>query len=236
MFEGFVQVHIRSHNSVRSSACPHCLQGVNQSYYPVAPFWPTTAKIPSNMQSFMRPKKASILAVGKMATICWGGGCRPATIWTQLFGSPMNPPPGNVPNATLPTRGYVAQVSYNMTQEPEVPHLKPGLGIRSNTASLRLEHGGCRQPMCDPEGCATVLGVVGGGGGGMVDPNLGGQQVGWSAARLPGGGGGSVGTPTYIPRNDPRDTLIVWNISLGHPVHANTERFHIFSDFSQLLA
>ena len=25
-------------------------------------------------------------------------------------------------------------------------------------------------------------------------------------------------------------------ISLGHPVHANTERFHIFSDFSQLLA
>mmetsp|Transcript_100246 Transcript_100246/g.169319 ORF Transcript_100246/g.169319 Transcript_100246/m.169319 type:complete len:172 (-) Transcript_100246:86-601(-) len=26
----------------------------------------------------------------------------------------------------------------------------------------RLEHGGRRQPMCDPEGCATVLGAVGG--------------------------------------------------------------------------
>ena len=26
------------------------------------------------------------------------------------------------------------------------------------------------------------------------------------------------------------------HISLGHPFHANTERFHIFSDFSQLLA
>ena len=25
-------------------------------------------------------------------------------------------------------------------------------------------------------------------------------------------------------------------ISLGHPLYANTERFHIFSDFSQLLA
>ena len=45
-------------------------------------------------------------------------------------------------------------------------------------------HGG-RQPMCDPEGCATVLGPVGGGGGGLV------------------------GTPTYIPQNDPHDALIV---------------------------
>ena len=30
-------------------------------------------------------------------------------------------------------------------------------------------HGGRRQPMCDPEGCATVLGAVGGGGGGHGD-------------------------------------------------------------------
>ena len=107
--------------------------------------------------------------------------------------------------------------------------------------------------MCDPEGCATVLGAVGGGGheatdtglayapvsqahghhhsvqcfallhcsadqfrttpggppkggGGtppppMVDPNLGGRRV-----------GGSVGTPTYIPQNDPHDTLIILNM------------------------
>ena len=34
----------------------------------------------------------------------------------------------------------------------------------------------------------------------------------WSAAGLPGGGGGSVGTPTYIPQNDPHDTLIILNI------------------------
>ena len=34
----------------------------------------------------------------------------------------------------------------------------------------------------------------------------------------------------------PWDAETVSNISLGHPVHANTERFHIFSDFSQLLA
>ena len=34
-----------------------------------------------------------------------------------------------------------------------------------STVNRSLAHGGCHQPMCDPEGCATVLGVVGGGGG-----------------------------------------------------------------------
>ena len=28
----------------------------------------------------------------------------------------------------------------------------------------------------------------------------------------PRGGGGSVGTPTYVPQNDPHDTLIILNI------------------------
>ena len=65
--------------------------------------------------------------------------------------------------------------------------------------------------MCEPEGCATVLGAVGGGGGALVDPNLGGRRVGWSATRLPPGGGGG-GTPTYIPQNDPHDTLIILNM------------------------
>ena len=82
------------------------------------------------------------------------------------------------------------------------------------------KHGGRRRPMCDPEGCATVLGAVGGGGGDkgtggipppLVDPNLGGRRVGRSAAGLLGGGG-SVGTPTYIPQNDPHDTLIILNM------------------------
>ena len=68
--------------------------------------------------------------------------------------------------------------------------------------------------MCEPEGCATVLGAVGGGDPPpLVDPNLGGRRVRRSAARLPGGGGGgSVATPTYIPQNDPHDTLIILNM------------------------
>ena len=33
-----------------------------------------------------------------------------------------------------------------------------------------------------------------------------------SRRALRGGGGGSVGTPTYIPQNDPHDTLIILNI------------------------
>ena len=42
-----------------------------------------------------------------------------------------------------------------------------------------FDHGGRRQPMCDPEGCVTVLGAVGGinggcrGGGGTPPPPLG---------------------------------------------------------------
>ena len=73
--------------------------------------------------------------------------------------------------------------------------------------------------MCDPKGCATILGVVGGGGGRgdpphpLVDPNLGGRRVGRSApGSRGGGGGGAVGTPTYAPQNDPHDTLIILNI------------------------
>ena len=35
--------------------------------------------------------------------------------------------------------------------------------------------------------------------------------------------------------NRVRPEWVVQHISLGHPFPANTERFHIFSDFSQLL-
>ena len=64
--------------------------------------------------------------------------------------------------------------------------------------------------MCDPEGCAPVLGAVGGGGGGGGPPlTLG---VGGSGGQPPGSPGGSVGTPTYIPQNDPHDTLIILNM------------------------
>ena len=67
--------------------------------------------------------------------------------------------------------------------------------------------------MCDPKGCATVWGAVGGG-----DPppwltqTLGVGGSGGQPPGPPGGGGGSVGTPTYIPQNDPHDTLIILNM------------------------
>ena len=35
--------------------------------------------------------------------------------------------------------------------------------VHSVQCAVYSEHGGCCQPMCDPEGCATVLGVVEGG-------------------------------------------------------------------------
>ena len=61
-------------------------------------------------------------------------------------------------------------------------------------------HGGRRQPRCDPEGCATVLGAV--GGGRTPPPWLTqtlGRRVGRSAAGLPGGGGGRwVPQHTYL--------------------------------------
>ena len=44
----------------------------------------------------------------------------------------------------------------------------------------------------------------------FVDPNPKGRRVGAVSRR--GRWGGSVGTPTHIPQNDPRDTLIILNI------------------------
>ena len=46
-------------------------------------------------------------------------------------------------------------------------------------------HGGWRQPMCDPEGCSTVWGAVGGGGG--------------TPTPLRRGGGASYNPPGYSP-------------------------------------
>ena len=58
--------------------------------------------------------------------------------------------------------------------------------------NVSSRHGGRRQPMCDPEGCATVLGAVGGRGEPpppWLTQTLG---VGGSGAQPPGspGGGG----------------------------------------------
>ena len=73
-------------------------------------------------------------------------------------------------------------------------------------------HGGRQQPMCDPEGCATLLGAVGGGtptppqgrGGGTLPPpwltqTLGVGGSGGQPPGSPGGGGGRwVPQHTYL--------------------------------------
>ena len=62
--------------------------------------------------------------------------------------------------------------------------------------------GGRPVQILDPSRVRRLLGVRRGGGvGGSA-----GQPSGYS------GGGGSVGTPTYIPQNDPHDALIILNI------------------------
>ena len=45
---------------------------------------------------------------------------------------------------------------------------------RDKTRRERGDHGGWRQPMCDPEGCSTVWGAVEGGGGPHPPPKGGG--------------------------------------------------------------
>ena len=45
----------------------------------------------------------------------------------------------------------------------------------------------------------------------FIDPNPGGMRVVRSAAGVPRGGGGSAGSPTYVPQNDPHDALIILN-------------------------
>ena len=49
---------------------------------------------------------------------------------------------------------------------------------------LTPNHGGGRQPMCDPEGCSTVWGAVGGGGG--------------TPTPLRRGGGGDPSPPPWL--------------------------------------
>ena len=70
------------------------------------------------------------------------------------------------------------------------------------------KRGGRPVQILDPNRVRKLLGVwrAGGGegGGGGV------RWVGRSAAGVPRGG--SVGTPTYIPQNDPHDALIILNI------------------------
>ena len=69
-----------------------------------------------------------------------------------------------------PLRPVLPLVSFPRSRSPVVG--APGLcilyvGLASpwTAAQWTVDHGGCRQPMCDPEGCATVLGVVERGGG-----------------------------------------------------------------------
>ena len=69
-------------------------------------------------------------------------------------------------------------------------------GCNRSAHFLYASHRGQWQPICDPKGCATVLGVVGGGDPPSLTQTLGvGGSGGQPRTR---GGGGSVGTPTYI--------------------------------------
>ena len=69
-------------------------------------------------------------------------------------------------------------------------------------SALGNNHGGCRQPMCDPEGCATFLGVVGGGTPPppWLTQTLGVSGSGGQPPGSPGGGGGGRWVPqhTYL--------------------------------------
>ena len=66
------------------------------------------------------------------------------------------------------------------------PPTPPPLDDHTKSNPGNPAHAGGRQPMCDPEGCATVLGAVGGGGGGA-----------WLTQTL--GVGGSGGQPPGSP-------------------------------------
>ena len=76
------------------------------------------------------------------------------------------------------------------------------------TLNLTPTHGGCSQPMCDPKGCATILGAV------APPPPWLTQTLGVSRSggQPPGSPGGGGGTPTYIPQNDPHDALIIYTL------------------------
>ena len=102
------------------------------------------------------------------------------------------------------------------------PQLTTGVYVLSEATFIHVvrhtteSHGGFSQPRFEPEGCSTVLGVVEGGDHpppAFVDPNLWVGGSGGQPPGSPGGGGGIlVGTPTYIPQNDPHDALIFLNI------------------------
>ena len=65
---------------------------------------------------------------------------------------------------------------FSFLQRPIFEAFGDSLGTKPvNQQRPHAMHGGRRQPMCDPEGCSTVWGAVGGGGGThpppFVDPN-----------------------------------------------------------------
>ena len=77
-----------------------------------------------------------------------------------------------------------------------------GGGVGDNHIHLCTRGAACSNSRPQP-GAKTFRGLEGGEGGGG----------GWWVGRQgPHGGGGSVGTPTYIPQNDPHDALVSLNI------------------------
>ena len=78
------------------------------------------------------------------------------------------------------------------------PHVAKAMKAEGDCATLPR---GVACSNSRPQPVAKTFGGLDGGGG---------RWVGRSAARVPRGG--SVGTPTYIPQNDPHDALIILNI------------------------
>ena len=70
------------------------------------------------------------------------------------------------------------------------PHQTPLTSATPCANPYRTPHGGRRRPMCDPEGCATVLGAVGGGGGAPPPWLIQTLGVGGSGGQPPGSPGG----------------------------------------------
>ena len=114
----------------------------------------------------------------------WGPPTTPPSLYWDAVGCPSPPPPhtgkrdmhclrhGNA----QPHRQVQCSTSPFTLCEPEA-------------TLIPFDHGGRRQPMCDPEGCSTVWGAVGGGGGDPHPP--------------PKGGGGPLPPPLVDPNPAP---------------------------------
>ena len=111
--------------------------------------------------------------------LCTGTKSEMAHRWAQWLpnpcrlGGPQCSAPGQ--NQKWPTCGHSGYLTRAVSGVPNALHediIRNGEHARKVTtkplpsakSAMLCTHGGRRQPMCDPEGCLTVWGAVGGGG------------------------------------------------------------------------